>query len=134
MERNFNNQNNYQQNNYQNQYQQSQQYGCQPQQYNMTQYAQPQPKTRDKGAFGMGIASLALGIASIVLFWVGVFFGIPGIVLGVISKRRQSENNNMAKIGFALSIVGVVLNIICAIVVVALIIWGVTELNSIYSY
>ena len=116
MDQNFNNQTQY----------------TQPQQYNMTQHIQPQPKSRDNGAFGMGIASLALGIASIVFFWIGVVFGIPGIVLGSISKKREPENNNMANIGFILSIVGVALNIVCAFVVLSLIIWGVSELSSVY--
>lgn len=129
MDQNFNNQTQYQQPQpYNNQLQYTQ-----PQQYNMTQYTQPQSKPRDKGAFGMGIASLALGIASMVFFWIGLAFGIPGIVLGSISKRREPENNNMANIGFILSIVGVALNLICAIVVVSLIIWGITELNSVYG-
>lgn len=66
----------------------------------------------------MAIASLVLGIISIVLAlffagfqWVGAIAGIIGIILGAMS-RKIPEKKGMATAGLVLSIIGFVLSII----------------------
>ena len=60
---------------------------------------------------GKAIASLVLGILSIVLaflyWWVGLIGGIVGIVLGV--QARKENPSSLATAGFVCSIIGVVL-------------------------
>lgn len=67
----------------------------------------------------MGVASLVLGIISIVISvfgtgsfgWLGLILGIIGIVLGVEGKKVP-EQAGMAKAGFICSIIGVVLSLL----------------------
>ncbi len=69
---------------------------------------------------GKAIASLVLGIASIVLtffvWWLGIICGIVGIVLG--AKARKETPSGLATGGFVCSIVGLVLScvtLVCAL-------------------
>lgn len=69
----------------------------------------------------MGIASLILGICSIVFSWfsgVGVFFSIPGIILGALGKKSP-EKAGLANAGLILSIIGAVLSVIVFVACVA---------------
>lgn len=68
---------------------------------------------------GMGVASLVLGIISIVLnffgySWIGLILGIVGIVLGVNAKKKNPSG--IASAGLVVSIIGTVL---CALIFVA---------------
>ncbi|MCL1832435.1 MAG: DUF4190 domain-containing protein [Oscillospiraceae bacterium] len=69
----------------------------------------------------MGIASLVLGILGILNFYGGgLVLGGIGLVLGIIAKKNAEESgeeDQMAKIGFILSIIAV------AISAVSLIFW-----------
>lgn len=68
---------------------------------------------------GKSIATLVLGIASIVLSW---GYGIPGIIAGIIGvvignkalplAEANGEPTKMAKIGRTLSIVGIILGVV----------------------
>ena len=66
----------------------------------------------------MAVASLVLGIISIVcsfiggVNWVGAILGIVGIVLGVLGKKKTPEKAGMATAGLVMSIIGVVLSLI----------------------
>ncbi len=68
----------------------------------------------------MAVASLVLGIISVVCSFigglniVGLIVGIVGLVLGILAKKKQSTG--MATAGIVLSIIGIVLT---AIVLVA---------------
>lgn len=67
----------------------------------------------------MAVASLVLGIVSVVFSLIGLYIpgllaGIIGIVLGVMAKKKNPSG--MATAGFVLSIIGTVL---CAIIFVA---------------
>lgn len=67
----------------------------------------------------MAVASLVLGIATIVfsiigLYIPGLIMGIVGIVLGVLAKKKNPSG--MATAGLVCSIVGTVL---CAIIFIA---------------
>lgn len=92
----------------QQQYNAQQPYQAQPQQYN----AQPMPQQNKND--GKAIASLVLGICSIVFFCcfgIGIATGIPGLILGILSRKNKPENNTMATVGVILSIIGVALSV-----------------------
>jgi hypothetical protein len=65
---------------------------------------------------GMGVASLVLGIASIVFCWVpilGLVAGIVGLILAI--KQRKESPNGIATGGLVTSIIGLVLSVIYTI-------------------
>lgn len=73
----------------------------------------------------MAIASLVLGILSLVIGaflpaygWAGSLFGIIGIVFGALG-RRDPEKKGMATAGLICSILGVVLGIVFFVACVA---------------
>lgn len=69
-------------------------------------------------ADGMGIASLVLGIVSIVMSccitYIGLGCGIVGVILGFMSNKKQK--NGVTTAGIVCSIIGIVLSIIMIIV------------------
>lgn len=75
----------------------------------------------------MGVASLVLGIISIIiglfsagsLGWCGAILGIIGIVLGAFGKKNNPENAGLAKAGFVCSIIGTILCLLLYIACVA---------------
>ena len=61
----------------------------------------------------MAVASLVLGIVSVVvnffgLFWLGLVTSIIGLVLGVMARKKAPSG--MATAGFVLSIIGLVIS------------------------
>lgn len=75
---------------------------------------------------GKAIASLVMGIASVVIPWIPVPFvtlialviGIVGLVISVKVRKLNDENKGMATAGLVLSIIGVVLSgivFVCAL-------------------
>ncbi|PZO71030.1 MAG: hypothetical protein DI634_01180 [Kocuria palustris] len=85
-----------------------QSYGGYP---NQDPYAQGgyQPGRKVKDGKGMGIASLVLGIVSVLLFWLlGLFIiaAVIGLILGIVSLVRASK----ARAGKGFGIAGVILN------------------------
>ena len=78
---------------------------------NQDPYAQGgyQPGRKVKDGKGMGIASLVLGIVSVLLFWLlGLFIiaAVIGLILGIVSLVRASK----ARAGKGFGIAGVILN------------------------
>ncbi len=98
-------QNNYysQQAGYQSQYNQPVGNAYQQQQY--ASYEQPSGK-------GYAIASLVLGIVSVCTCCGGLLPSVLGLIFGIISKSKQSENNGMAIAGIILSSIGIVISLI----------------------
>ena len=71
---------------------------------------------------GMAVASLILGIISVLInfigySWVGLILGIIGIILGVNAKKKNPSS--MASAGLVLSIIGTVLCLVVFIACVA---------------
>ena len=73
----------------------------------------------------MAVASLVLGIVSVVVAvfisgfgWVGTIIGIVGIVLGALAKKKD-PTNKMGTAGLVLSIIGTVLGILLYVACVA---------------
>lgn len=95
-------------------YDQSQQgYGTyqQPQQqaygsFDQTQYGYNQPASSGKG---MAIASMVLGLISLVLFCTGIniITAILAIVFGIIHLVKQKQNHGMAVAGIVTAVVGI---------------------------
>lgn len=65
----------------------------------------------------MAVASLVLGICSLVfpfigLGWLSVLLGIVGIVLGALGKKKNTEKQGMATAGIVMSIIAVALGVV----------------------
>ena len=82
------------------------QYGQQP--YSGVPYGQSPYVVRRVGGYfpgkGAGVASLVMGIVSLVLFcipFLGVLLGIPGVITGIIGIRKANKAN--AKCGMAIA-------------------------------
>ena len=101
----------------------------------------PMPaQSAKKDSNGLAIGSLVTGILSVTCCcgnFVGIALSIAAIVLGIVSKKQQSENNTMAVIGIILGAVGIVLFIVSLVLGFgAGILAGVAESmnSSSYSY
>ncbi len=104
---NYNNQNSqYNQNGQYNpngQYGQYPNYQYQPQQYNSyNNYVEP-----DDSGKGFAVTSLVLGLVS--FFCCGLFAAVPGLIFGILSKRKQPLNNGLAIAGIVLSSIGILI-------------------------
>lgn len=71
---------------------------------------------------GLAIASMVLGIISIVLglcYGVGIIFGIVSIILGIMSKKASDGKlSGMALAGIICSVIGIIISIIMLIIVI----------------
>lgn len=86
----------------------------------------PESNSENKNS-ALSIVSLVMGIISIVLgccYGVGFLFAIPGLVCGIIAKRRGE--GGLATAGIVCSIVGMVI----AIAFWVLIIWALNYIAS----
>lgn len=88
-------------------------------------HGQPQGSPKN----GFGTAALVLGILGLLtsLFFGGIVFGIPAIVLGALGRgranRREATNGGMA-------VAGLVLGVVSLLITAAIIAFGVSLLNS----
>lgn len=119
---NFNN--NYNNNDYNNNYNNN--YNNYPQNYQP--YQQPnyynapaKPKQN-----GKGIASMVLGIVSLITWccWIGIATGVIGLILGIFSKKEKPENNGMATAGIIMSVIAIALFVVITVLAVVLSITG----------
>ena len=83
----------------------------------------------------MGIASLVLGIASILcgvcsFIWFALVLGVVGIVLGVFARKNQE--GGIATAGFVLSIIGASIALLILIAYLALFSWIGRLLGAIF--
>lgn len=84
-----------------------------PQEPQVTQVSQVSPVAQTTPKKGMAIASMVLGIASIVIscaWYLSIPCGIIAIVLSVLANK--AEKTGMAKAGLIMGIVGIGLSII----------------------
>jgi hypothetical protein len=89
--------------------------------YQYQQYQQ-YPNTAQKPSTGMAIASMILGIASVVtscLWFLSIPAGIVGLVLGIICLKNKQDGKGMAIAGLILSGVGIVAALIVIISAIA---------------
>lgn len=114
------------------------QYGAyeQPQQYNDAYFNQQYPiyNFQEKPK-GFAIASMIIGICSFLFSCCGGFItffsSIAGLVLGIVSLKRNEDGKGMAIAGIVLSAVGIVLSICAIIIFVAAF---MEESTTIYPY
>lgn len=99
------NNNNYNQPDY------SQQYNAQPQQYPVYNGEQYQKKD------GKAIASFVLSLVS--LFCCGLFASIPGLILGIVSRKNRPMNNGLATAGIIISAISIGIWLVSMIVLFA---------------
>ena len=85
-----------------------------------TNYSQQQSK-------GLAIASMVLGIVSLVLFciwWISIPAGVIGLILAGVSLATKKGGKGMAIAGLVCSIIGIALYVICIIIVAAALPWA----------
>lgn len=112
--------------------------------YNQPNYTQQYPSYNDaqfqyNKNDGKAIASLVLGIVGLVFFCCGACFfcSIPGLILGIVSKKGRPQNNGMAIAGIVLSAIGIAvfLYIIFYIIMVGVNVTAYSDLlGNYYSY
>ncbi len=116
---------------YQQPYQPTQQYGYDYQNsYNVPPQYYQQYQKAPSSANGFGIASLVLGIVSMLACYLGIFTGVIGMVFGIISIAKQKDNNIKAIIGVVLSAVAFLLWLIILILVLI----DVSQSQNYYLY
>lgn len=87
----------------------------------------PKNKNQPEQGSGMAIASMVLGILSIItflIFFISIPLGILAIVFGVIANKKQK--NGMATAGLVTGIVGIALSLI----IIGLALWIGDELED----
>lgn len=73
----------------------------------------PPPKNPGQS---MGIASMVLGICSLVIPFAGIATALVGLIMGVIAKKKSSEANmpsGMATAGIVCSIITLAVSVLC---------------------
>jgi len=103
-----------------------------PYPYGQPNYGQLYAPATQPQSNGKGVASLILGICSIVssgFVITGVIAGIIGLVLASLSKK-QIGKNGLATGGLITSIIGLVLSIITLLMFILLIVWVIPTLGD----
>ena len=67
---------------------------------------------KEQSSKGLALASMVLGIASICCCCISLPIGGLGIVLAILSKRKNREMLTQAKAGLITSIIGIVISLI----------------------
>lgn len=110
----------------------------QSQQYNAAYYNQQYPiyNFQEKPK-GFAVASMILGICSVLgsccLFFFTMITSIAGLVLGIVSLKRNEDGKGMAIAGIVLSSIGILLSIFTIIFFVCAMLEGEPGLNP-YDY
>lgn len=115
----------------------TQQYNQQPQQYNQPYYNQQYPTyiETENGKQGFAIASMIIGICSIVFSccvpYITFFSSIPGLILGIISLKKNENGKGMAIAGIITSGCALIFSLLLAIFYIA--IWVNEDYSGLYS-
>ena len=102
------------------------------QENNWNQQYQPPYGQQGPERKGFAIASLVLGILSIVLccMYGGFLFGIPGAILGIVSLVKHENKMGMAIAGIITSYVGIIYGIVLLMTVMMTVRVGMEQFNS----
>ena len=87
----------------------------------------PAPQPAQKATDGLGIASMVLGIVSVVFaccYGGGILLAIPGLILGLAAKKRPDtgKRSGFALAGIIISAISIGLNLILIFIMVSAII------------
>ncbi|MGW1772584.1 DUF4190 domain-containing protein [Streptomyces sp. NPDC002104] len=90
---------------------------------------------------GFGITALVLGIIAVVSCYLGLLFGVPAVIFGVLArgkaKRGEADNGGMALAGIITGAVGIVISLVwIAFFIVVVVLGGEdfdTDVDSDYS-
>lgn len=110
----------------------------QPQQYNDAYYNQQYPMYNfQEKPKGFAIASMILGIGSTLfsccLWFFTLFTSITGLILGIVSLKRDEDGKGMAIAGIILSSVGILFSIFVMFIYIASMMEGMSYLDM-YDY
>ncbi len=94
----------------------------------MDPYVQQTPAPQSGGK-GLSIASMILGIVSVVfcccLWYIAIPAGIVGLILGIVGIRKGGEGRGMAIAGIITSSIAIILAIVMAVIFVSALTSGV---------
>ncbi|WP_327255177.1 DUF4190 domain-containing protein [Streptomyces sp. NBC_01244] len=87
---------------------------------------------------GFGITALVLGILSVVTCYLGLLFGVPAIIFGVLgrgkAKRGEADNGGLALAGIITGAVGIVTSCVLIALVIFAVIYGDSGSDSDSDY
>ncbi|MFD7081500.1 DUF4190 domain-containing protein [Streptomyces sp. NPDC059918] len=77
---------------------------------------------------GFGITAMVLGIIGVVTCYLGVLFGVPALVFGILGRKKaqrgEADNGSMALAGIILGAIGIVISILMIGLVIAGVLLG----------
>lgn len=88
----------------------------------MDPYVQQTPAPQGGGK-GLSIASMVLGIISVVfcccLWYIAIPAGIIGLILGIVGIKKSSEGHGMAIAGIITSSIAIILGLVTAVIFIS---------------
>lgn len=100
----------------------------------MNQYPTP---VQPQGGKGLAIASMVLGIVSIVfaccLWYISLVTGIVGLILGIVSIKQNRDGKGMAIAGIIMCAIAIVLAI-CTVLFLGALLASYPEFAQYYHY
>lgn len=100
----------------------------------MSYYQYPQnPYQPPRESTGLSVASLVLGILSMLGFFAIILVPLAGVITGHLGLRREPQSRGLAIAGLITSWIGLVLAIVVYAVAIWLIWWVGSEYEN-YSY
>lgn len=94
--------------------------------------------SQPEGGKGLAIASMVLGIVSIIMlcctYWISIPCAIVGLVLGIVNNKKNGKNG-MATAGIVCSIISIVLAVLLIVFAMAIVgaVGGAAGLNEILN-
>ncbi|AWZ04371.1 MULTISPECIES: DUF4190 domain-containing protein [unclassified Streptomyces] len=83
---------------------------------------------------GFGVTALVLGIIAVVTCYLGLLFGVPAVIFGVLgrgkAKRGEADNGGMALAGIITGAVGIAISCLMIVLIVVGVIFGDPDSDS----
>lgn len=103
--------------------------------YNYQPYTVPEPPKKKRN--GLGIASLVIGIISLIsccCWWLSILLGVVSIILGIVSLVQKEDTKGFAVVGIILGSIGIVLTVALVFTVVYMYDSGMMDQLGTYYY